>query len=154
MHRGSSTPRCCRRSSLRYGLPCDRVQAHRLWPRDPGPQHLQASPDGGARARHALAGPEYRSDGARNTHLRLGPDHRTCDKWASQVGFTNPESCYLILRDYMSLAVHLRRFTQERPAVERYIMAFTYLRLRLIQDHASGLLRTTVKRDAAQMSTQ
>ena len=42
-----------------------------------------------------------------------------------QMRFTNPESCYLILRDYMSLAVHVRRFTQERPAVERYIMAFT-----------------------------
>ena len=42
-----------------------------------------------------------------------------------QVGFTNPETCYLVLRDYMSLAVHLRRFTQERPSVERYIVAFT-----------------------------
>ncbi|CAE7245301.1 unnamed protein product, partial [Symbiodinium pilosum] len=41
------------------------------------------------------------------------------------VGFNNPESCYLILRDYMALAVHVRRFTQDRPSVERYIMAFT-----------------------------
>ena len=32
-------------------------------------------------------------------------------------------------------------------------IALSYLRLRLIQDHASGLLRTTVKRDASQMST-
>ena len=31
-------------------------------------------------------------------------------------------------------------------------IALSYLRLRLIQDHASGLLRTTVKRDASQMS--
>ncbi|CAE7427707.1 unnamed protein product, partial [Symbiodinium pilosum] len=42
-----------------------------------------------------------------------------------QVGFNNPESCYLVLRDYMALAVHVRRFTQDRPSVERYIMAFT-----------------------------
>ena len=41
-----------------------------------------------------------------------------------QVGFNNPESCYLILRDYMSWQC-VRRFTQKRPAVERYIMAWT-----------------------------
>ena len=55
------------------GLSRDRVQAHRLWPRDPGPQHLQALTNGGTCAHHAPAGPGYRPHGARDPHLRLGP---------------------------------------------------------------------------------
>ena len=43
---------------VRVGLPRDRVQAHRLWPRDPGPQHLQALTNGGTCAHHAPAGPQ------------------------------------------------------------------------------------------------
>ena len=45
-------------------------QAHRLWPRDPGPQT-----NGGTCAHHAPAGTGYRPHGARDPHLRLGPHH-------------------------------------------------------------------------------
>ncbi|CAE7302900.1 unnamed protein product, partial [Symbiodinium pilosum] len=94
------------------GLPRDRVQAHRLWPRDPGPQHLQ-----------------YRRSPTVERVLIMPLPTQSTDPtvlvtrtyvWAlitgdlRQVGFTNPESCYLIFRDYIALAVHLR-----------YIMAFT-----------------------------
>ena len=67
--------------------------------------------------------------------------------------FTNPESCYLILRDYMSLAVRVRRFTQERPAVERYIMAFTDAVLDCVCFMLPMARRTRFTEDWAQVIT-